>query len=486
MAGLVVKPNRLIITNPPANLPPNFVKSLTEYSTYGKWPKPVYTAIKEISYQGKFALAIPRWYPTGKLEHYIPLDEIIYDNDVMDFGEMKFGCNVQPRDPLQAETDRYLAGVDEYSWLQRTSYRVAALETGNGKTSLTIRDIAREGLPTLVTVHKANLLETPWKKSFAKHTNIPEDKIAFIEGKASLKKILKNISNYVIFVAIIDTINSLISSDKELLDEFFRQAKIGIKVCDEAHIKYRFTMNLDMSYDFNKVIYLTATPGRTSYSAIRLFRYMVPPENYWIGREARQKRDPYLNMAYVFLNSKPSDDWTLRISRKDGVNLNDYTDYIMSTSAYDLFYDMILKIVKKFRGRRIAIVCGKLDFIKRLQADLEVDIAGIDIGNYNTIIKKREDRAKELLKEVILTTTKSMDAGDDFDLDVMINLVPMSSEVAMPQIVGRIRPKDNSPNTYFELLDFGFEKVKRNYKNKLKFVRTNLAKQVTEIDTTKT
>jgi hypothetical protein len=121
-----------------------------------------------------------------------------------------------------------------------------------------------------------------------------------------------------------------------------------------------------------------------------------------------------------------------------------------------------------------------------LQADLEVDVAGIDIGNYNTIIKKREDRAKELLKEVILTTTKSMDAGDDFDLDVMINLVPMSSEVAMPQIVGRIRPKDNSPNTYFELLDFGFEKVKRNYKNKLKFVRTNLAKQVTEIDASKT
>lgn len=486
MVGLVVKPNRLIITNPPATLPQNFVKSLTEYSTYGKWPKPVYTAIREVTYEGKFAIAIPRWYPTGQLEHYFKFDSVVTNDEVMDYGESKFGCSVLPRDPLQAETDRYLAGVDEYSWLQRTSYRVAALETGNGKTSLTIKDIAREGIPALVTVHKANLLETPWKKSFAKHTNIPEDEIAFIEGKASLKRVLKNISKYKIFVAIIDTINSLLTTDKDLLDEFFAAAKIGVKVCDEAHIKYRFTLNLDMSYDFNKVIYLTATPGRTSYSAVRLFRYMVPPENYWIGRAARQKRDPYLNMAYVFLHSKPSEEWTMKISRKDGVNLNDYTDYIMETGAYDLFYDMILKIVKKFKGRRIAIVCGKLDFIKRLQADLEVDIPGVDIGNYNTIVKKREDRAKELNKLVVLTTTKSMDAGDDFDLDVMINLVPMSSEVAMPQIVGRIRPKDNSPNTYFELLDFGFEKVRRNYKNKLKFVRTNLAKQVTEIDTAKT
>ena len=483
MTSLVVKPNRLIIIDPPSDLPPNFIKSLTEYSTYTKWPKPVYTAIQEVTYKGKFAVAIPRWYPVPKLNGYFKFDEVLYDNEVMDFGEVHFGCMVQPRDELQAETDRYFAATGEYQWLQRTSYRVLALETGNGKTSLTIRDIAREATPALVTVHKANLLETPWKAQFAKHTDLKEEEIGFIEGKPSLKRILKNIDKYKVFVAIIDTLNSLLVKDKALLDEFFEKAKIGTKICDEAHIKYRFTLNLDLNYDFNKVVYLTATPGRTSYSAVKLFKYMIPPENYWIGREERQQREHYLNMCYVFLYGKPSEDWLLRISRKDGVNLNDYTSYIMETSAYDMFYEQIIQIVRKFRKRKLAIVCGRLDFIQRLQADLQTDIPDIDIGNYNTLTKKREDRTKELLKQVILTTTKSMDAGDDFELDVMINLVPMSSEIALPQIVGRIRDKENSPNLYFELLDFGFEKVRKNYKNKLRFIRNKLAKQVIEIDT---
>ena len=37
MTSLVVKPNRLIIIDPPSDHPPNFIKSLTEYSTYTKW-----------------------------------------------------------------------------------------------------------------------------------------------------------------------------------------------------------------------------------------------------------------------------------------------------------------------------------------------------------------------------------------------------------------------------------------------------------------
>ena len=141
-----------------------------------------------------------------------------------------------PRDEVQQQALRFMTGVAEYRHCAPKSQLSLNLNTGKGKTYVTIGTIAYFGMKSLIIMYSKNLI-TQWKKEILETTNLKKSQVCIINGSIGIKRAIRGeYKDAVIFLITHGTIESYANQyGWEAISEFVKSIKVGIKIFDEAH-----------------------------------------------------------------------------------------------------------------------------------------------------------------------------------------------------------------------------------------------------------
>ncbi|MDD3121961.1 MAG: hypothetical protein PHC62_00430 [Candidatus Izemoplasmatales bacterium] len=396
-----------------------------------------------------------------------------------------------PRDDLQKEALRFMLGKNEYKNTATKSQLSVNLNTGKGKTYITVATFAYTGIKTMIITYATNWL-LQWKEKTLEYTNLQEREICFINSSNMLFRLKRmndqDIKQYKIFLVTHGTIKSF--GDRygwREVGEIFRKLKIGIKVFDEAHLNFTNMLMIDFYTNVYKTYYLTATDQRSDQRENQI--YQTSFKNVLAIDLFDPEHDPHSDYWALLYNSRPTPQIISSCKNQYGLDRNRYISYAANNENFFeiavIALDLAMNIMKTegtykdkcmiYIGTNNAIET----FIEKI-TEVYPEMKD-DIGIFTSIVDSEEkERAKN--KRFIITTTKSASACVDiFGLKVVILLnEPFVSEVLARQTLGRLR--DN--NTYYiEVVDTGFYHCKKYYQRK-KPVFNKYAKECQQTEVT--
>lgn len=384
--------------------------------------------------------------------------------DEFDYNEPIMIKNL-PKDDQQKEALRFILGKAEYHNNSYKSQLGINLNTGKGKTYVTIASISYTLIKSIIIVKG---IITQWKEKILEYTDIKPKEIYIIEGSATIDRLFnRDPKQYKIYIASHSTIKSY--GDRfgwDKITELFKHIKVGIKVYDEAHLNFDNMLKIDFYTNTYKNLYVTATPKRSSREEDKIYQLAfknVPKIDLF-----REDTDPHTQYIAIHFNSKPSPDVISACKNRFGFNINKYIDWVVNSER---FLDFSLVLMEKILsltsdGSKALIYIGTNNAICKFY-DFLVSIYPQyvnDIGIYTSIVPD-EQKQDMLNRRIILSTTKSCGAAVDiFGLKVTVVLAePFRSEVLTRQTLGRTR----ADNTYYiDCVDNGFYYCKKYYNSK--------------------
>lgn len=369
-----------------------------------------------------------------------------------------------PRDDVQKTALRFIVGEGEFRHNQARSQLSVNLNTGKGKTYVSIASITWMKVRSAIICGSIQLLEQ-WKKCIVEYTDISPKDVAIISGTASIYKLLNmKSSHYKIFLFSHNTIKSYGSKHGwDKVGELFDFLGIGLKIYDEAHLNIDNICLIDFHTDTYKTLYLTATPARSDKDEngiYQLYFKNIPSIDLFDPED-----DPRTSYTSIHFNSHPSAQQITASKNAYGFNRNYYTNYVVDRdNFYRLLHIIIFDYIKKSKGKNL-IYIGTNEAIVKVKdwiIDHYPEYIG-QVGIYTTLTT--ENKTDELSKKIILSTTKSCGAAIDIKglENTFVLAEPFKSEVLARQSLGRTRAKDTN---YYEVVDEGFYQCKRYYVQK--------------------
>ena len=474
---LVIEPFRLILQGANDRLMKFLRSKLAIYDNYCKWPKILWTAILERS-DGSFL--IPRFIPRKFI--FSRDVEIVRKDDNYEEAYIRIKMDASPKNDLQKDALNYL--FDDMNNF-RDNVRVLDLPTGSGKTFLALAAISRLGVKACIFVHKITMIETPWIKDILQFTDIKREEICVIQGSDSIKRALKKKDQYKIFICVHKTFETIAqrADGEEIIRSLYTNLGIGMNIIDEAHRELLDVFYINMFSPCKRSLYLTATLGRVDYKENEIFRYIVPV------------RDTFRSNVYIEDNkiitycprsftTNINEHWIKSFHNDVGVRLSKYCDYIMANEdvrlkLYEGITNAIDEIMKVNPDAQVTVLLGTLELIQWIYDGLVIQYPDYTIGNFTSLIPAKH-RIDELKKKIILSTEKSMDSATDSSVDNLILTVPVTNDIQLTQIIGRIREKENHPAPYFvyDIFDVSVPKTLKNFNTRKKVISEKLAKEV--------
>lgn len=424
---------------------------------------------KGIDYDEKRkVLILPRGLDISWLEYTLNGDAKLDPKyDEFDYVSEPIMIKSMPRDDVQKEALRFILGKAEYSDNAKKSQLGINLNTGKGKTYITVTAISYWLVRSIVIANTKGIINQ-WRDKILEYTDIKSREIYIIEGSASIDKLFnRDVSSYKVYLASHATIKSY--GDRygwDKITELFKYLKIGIKVYDEAHQNFDNILKIDFHTNTYKNLYLTATPKRSAQNEDQI--YQLAFKNMPKIDLFKEDEDPHTQYMAIHFNSKPSPDIISKCKNKFGFNRLFYTDWVIDNERFLNFayvlMDKIFNLTKD--GTKALIYIGTNKAIEKFYQFL-ISVYPqykYDIGIYTSIIP---DTQKEdmLNKRIILSTTKSCGAAIDIaGLKVTVVLAePFRSEVLTRQTLGRTRA-DNT--LYIDCVDDGFFYTKSYFNSK--------------------
>lgn len=368
----------------------------------------------------------------------------------------------KPRDDHQVESIDFLT-----TDIQHKPQRFVTLDTGMGKTYVTVAAILKLGFPAIII---SKNLSTQWIQRIIEYTGCDPDKYIYeIKGSESVEFLSKQRSlNYMFYVASTTTVASFINDtikDEEVdyykFNNILKKANIGIKVIDEAHQNLRSHVLIDLYTDVKLNFYLTATPLRSSAQEKALYKKIFTDHIPAYGAHTKYLNS-YYNIIFVKYDSRPKDFHKAMIQTRRGFNGKMYLKYIMrSEPRRRLFLKIMSYYISNFlkhteKHEKMMIVLDSLESIKFFSETIGVKY-GMLTGRYCTLVPKKE-RKKELDHRIIFTTIGSGGTGLDIKgLRILLCLSPFSSEVIQEQLLGRLRYIEDKEVYFIDSTDTGFE-----------------------------
>ena len=422
-------------------------------------------------------LILPRGLDISWLEYTLNGEATLDTKyDEFDYVSEPIMIKSTPRDDVQKEALRFILGKAEYHNNAKKSQLGLNLNTGKGKTYVTVTAIAY-WLVRSIVITNINVIKQ-WKEKILEYTDIKPREIYIIEGSLSIDKLFnRDPYQYKIYLASHATIKSY--GDKngwDKITELFKYLKLGIKIYDEAHRNFDNMMKIDFYTNTYKNLYITATPQRSAQNEDQIYQLAfknMPKINLF-----KQDEDPHTQYMAVHFNSKPTPDIISSCKNKFGFNRLFYTDWVIDNERFLNFayviMDKVFNLTKD--GSKALIYIGTNNAIKKFYKFL-CDVFPQyknDIGIYTSIVSESEK--KEMLnKRIILSTTKSCgEAMDIAGLKVTVVLAePFRSEIITRQTLGRTRAK----NTYYiDCVDDGFLYTKSYFNSKKPIFKTYATK----------
>lgn len=413
-------------------------------------------------------LILPRGLDIGWLEHALNADATLDAKyDEFEYLSDPIMIKKTPRDAEQKEALRFILGKAEYHANSSKSQLGVNLNTGKGKTYVTVTAISYWLVRSIVIASNKGVI-TQWRDRILEYTDIKPREIYIIEGSDSIKRLYnKDLSQYKIFLALHGTLKSY--GDRNgwnEIGELFKYLKIGIKVYDEAHQNFDNILRIDFHTNTYKNLYLTATPKRSAQNEDQV--YQLAFKNMPKIDLFNEDEDPHTQYIAMHFNSKPSPDIISGCKNKFGFNRIYYTNWVIDNFNFLNFAYVLMDKVYKLTadGTKALIYIGTNEAIMKFYSylkDMYPQYAN-DIGIY-TSITPEDIKEDQLNKRIILSTTKSAGAAMDiYGLKVTVVLAePFKSPVLTQQTLGRTRAKDTF---YIDCVDDGFFYTKSYFNSK--------------------
>lgn len=378
-----------------------------------------------------------------------------------------------PRDDLQKEALRFMLGKKEYYATATKSQLSVNLNTGKGKTYISVATFAYTGIKTMIITYATNWL-LQWKEKILEYTNLQEKEICFITSSNMIFRLMgmkeHQIKKYKIFLITHATIKSF--GDKngwDKITELFKKLKIGIKIFDEAHMNFSNMLMIDFYTNVYKTYYLTATAMRSDHRENQIYQTCM--KNILAIELFDKENDPHSDYLSLLYSSKPKPQEISACKNQYGMDRNKYINYAIMNDRFRemavLAMNMALGILKKGSyNDKCLIYIGTnhaIDIFMSWIVEIFPELVG-QIGIFTSMVSSEE---KEIAKskKIIITTTKSASACLDIaNLKVVLLLnEPFASEVLARQTLGRLR---NENTLYIEVVDTGFYHCKNYYQRK--------------------
>lgn len=420
-------------------------------------------------------LLIPRGISVGFLEK--TFDTVAnMDGNHDPVQHIKLRVNLKPKNDNQREAIAFLLGEGKYRSNKKYSRLMLTLDTGEGKTYCAVTTIGFLQMRSAIMVPDNGLM-AQWEERFYQYTNITEYDIYRISGSASIKKLMKMSDKeikYKIFLVSHKTITSYAKKHGWLaITEVFKKMKIGVKIYDEAHKLMHNMIKIDLYTNTKYNLYLTATAGRSDIKEDIIYnRVFSNIPNFFVKKELE---DNYLNVLVLQYDSRPSYLVQAECKNMHGFDANKYMNYCAEGGGQELFFKCIFMVLDSIEEKLIQNPNMKIAFLlKRLSVTRKVKklIAqryphfAKSIGLY-TSDYSGDAKEKQLQKQIILSTTKSMDAGIDVPgLHYMVMAEPYRSAILGRQVSGRLR--NIGEVHYIEIVDMGFDSCRKQFKDRKK------------------
>ena len=383
----------------------------------------------------------------------------------------------QPKNDLQKKSIQFLMKMKNDL---ETHQRFLSLETGSGKTYVTINIISKFKKKAMIVVDGVSLANQ-WKEEFLKHTDLKDEDIVILSGQESIDSEFAKPKGK-IYIAIHRTLGNLISNDINSINSLMNKLGIGIRVFDESHVEFGNICRINSLSNVEYTLYLTATPSRSNFNDNSLYAKVFGKVPYFNGKEL--SGDKYHTVVMYSFNSHPGLDDKISVRTKYGFNQAKWSQYI-ENDGYQYLLEAINEIITKFklgeRNMKVAMMFPTIELIKKVKKDIEelfpdVFTIGMFIGEV-----PKDKRFEELEKTLILTNDKIFDKAIDVqDLEILINFVPIGSLVKTEQIIGRLRNRPNYQSILIDVCDNGFDECIRNTKLRKRFYKKK-AKKIIEI-----
>ena len=319
-----------------------------------------------------------------------------------------------------------------------------------------------------------------WKDRILQYTDLKSEEIYFIEGAATIHKLLNGIKDLSKIRFILCTHSTLQSWAKRhgwaSIGELFKKLRIGIKIYDEAHLNFENICKIDDFTNTWKTYYLTATPQKSDFIENKIYQRAfetVPKINLFTEDEKHTK---YLA---VLINSHPTGyDISSCTNNNYGFSSINYSSYFVKKDVHYKILRILLAhcFAEKAPHERILIYIATNQAVQQTYYWLRYYYYPHTIGIYTSLVPK-EIKQQQLNAEIILTTTKS--AGVLLDIPNLKKTIilnePFNSYVYARQILGRTRDQDTE---LIEVVDCGFERIKAWYRNKVVNVYSKYASKV--------
>lgn len=377
-----------------------------------------------------------------------------------------------PRDDVQKEALRFMIGKQEYRNNADVGQISVNLNTGKGKTYVTIATMAFLGMRGIVITDSTSWLKQ-WKAKTLEYTDIDPKDVCHIVGSAGIFRLInytdEQLKHYKLFLVTHDTIQRYGSTygwDK--ITELFIKLKIGIKIFDEAHIDFDNMCNIDFFTNTFKTYYLTATPAKSADDENRIFQFFfknIPAIDLF-----NEEEDPHTKYVSIHFNSNPTPLDVSKCKNQYGLNRIGYVEYLKNQPNYfkllTVLMDLSLKLAKN-EDEKILIYIGTNNAITSTYHWIIENFPELanNIGIYTSAVSA-DQKQYALTKKVLLSTTKSAGAALDLPgLKVTVVLdEPFKSEVIARQTLGRTR---DSNTYYLDVVDKGFKQCVKFYYYKL-------------------
>lgn len=406
---------------------------------------------------------------------------IHYDYDKYEKIPREYTITRDPNTEIRREAVDFMTSQGKYSKNKANTQYMLNLDVGLGKTYAMVSAIMHYRAKTLIIIYFTSLVQD-WINELKASTNIPANKIKFIDDDKTFMDVLEEDSAYVCIITHQRLQAYANANGVDALRNWFRKARFGLKCFDEAHRFFKSILKIDYCSNVYKTFYLTATKGRVDRQQKFIYNQVFKTtskfgENLPESDEHRK----HTNFIAVFFRSHPPAGTI--VSTRRGIDHYKYIDYELHNEEQTMLraYKRIIEQIEELEGR-VLVISPKIescDFI----VDYTRKITNKSCYAYHS---KKSDAEREVAEnaDIIASTFGSLGEGRNIKgLRFIICLQAIGSEINIIQLRGRLREYSKELDTYmFYLVDAGIRESTDIYRRVIRPAMTKKAKKMITLE----
>jgi superfamily II DNA or RNA helicase len=430
-------------------------------------------------------LKVPRGLGIDVVRRCLDEDNIQYSiiDDTMVYAtpkKIQFQMRKNPRNDEQIRSINFLNTTKERQ-------KMLCLDVGRGKTYCATHYIKDEGVSALIISYN---LSEQWVNKILEYTDCINGKdVILIIGSSFLEECLHSPRrhHHKIYVCSMGTLISFASQKGNMaLQKVVEALGIGIKIFDEAHMRYLQFNTLDLNMQVANTLYLTATPGRSKIAEKRMFSKIYYNVKTY-GNTIEGYNNHYI-IKYITYNSKPNHYDNQSFMSIRGLKSTSYSRYLFDkypSFAYKLVLSFMKPIFTNDKNAKILII---LDWLKDMELvknqfrnDEYVKDMNLKIGTYCQLVKNPKEKEEQLKSNIIIGSIGSMQNGRDIDnLQAIFTFTQFSSEIVTQQLLGRLRQIKGKEVIYYDIADSGVFSIMKQRQVRRKIFEQRSTTAITE------